>query len=130
MRTLPAEIRLRGVNVPVRIGVTEAERVEPRPMSFDISLTIDLHADPEGRIADHLDTTLDYGALHRLILEVCAEREYKLIETLAVELRRRIDREFPRARALRIRCGKPSPPLGGEVAAAEVLLPPEGVPSD
>lgn len=130
LRTLPAEIRLRGVSVPVRIGVKEEERVEPRAMSFDLSLTVDLAADAEGRIADRIETTLDYGALHRLIVDICAEREYKLIETLAVEIRRRIEREFPRARGLRIRCSKPAPPLKGEVAAAEVVLPPEGAPPD
>ncbi len=123
MTAIPAEIRLRRVRVPVRIGVGEGERAEPRTLAIDLALVVDLPIDAEGRIEDRLGTTVDYGALQGLIVELAERSEYRLLETFAVELRRAVAAAFPRVREIKVRCTKPRPPLPGEVAAAEVVVP-------
>lgn len=125
MSTLWAEIRLRGIKLQMRIGVDEEERIQARPMLVDLSLRVPLPLDADERLVDELGSTVDYALLHEIVVATAAAGPYRLVESFAVELRRRINQRLPQAAGLRLCCSKPAPPLSGEIEAAEIILPVE-----
>ncbi len=76
-------IFIRGLELPVRIGVPEAERTEWQVLTADITLTPRLGFD---NMADDLDCTVDYEEIARIVKKLAADRPRKLLEVLANEI--------------------------------------------
>lgn len=74
------KLRIRGLRVRSRVGVTAAERRLPQ----EVVVTITLHADlARSCRSDQLHDTVDYKALKKSVLAECEARSFKLIERMA-----------------------------------------------
>lgn len=77
------EIHIRGLEMPVRIGVPEAERAHWQTLTADIGLTLTRGFD---EMADDLNATVDYEAAANSAKALAAAKPRQLLETLASEL--------------------------------------------
>lgn len=78
-----------------RVGVPDSERAESQRLLLTIVMEHDFTRAAEG---DLLDQTIDYYAVAQRLLHMGTGREWKLIETLAVEIADLVLREFKPAR--------------------------------
>ena len=90
--TLPLDqIFIRGLDLPVLIGVPEAERAAWQVLSADVTFV------PPQRfeaMADEVVATIDYEAVANRLRALAAERPRRLIETLAAEMAETVLAEF------------------------------------
>lgn len=77
------EILIQGLELPVRIGVPEAERASWQVLRADIRFSLARGFD---QMADELGETVDYAQLSESVKALAAERPRQLLETLAAEL--------------------------------------------
>ncbi|TSE20157.1 Dihydroneopterin aldolase [Tepidimonas alkaliphilus] len=73
-------LSLRGLTLPVRIGVHDFERRGPQRLRIDVDVCVDL-AQAHAR-QDRLDATFDYDAIRDAIRALAVERHFELQETL------------------------------------------------
>lgn len=76
-------IIIRGLDLPVRIGVPDAERADWQTIHADVVLEMEPRFDA---MPDELAATLDYEAVANEIKTLAAERPRKLLEILAAEI--------------------------------------------
>ena len=91
------QIAIQDLEVFYRVGVPDEERANPQRLLLTIELEHDFTL---AAAADNLEKTIDYYQLSRRLLAFGKDREWKLIETLAVELAAMILREFKPARVM------------------------------
>ncbi len=72
-------ILLSDLTLPCCIGVTEEERAQRQRLRFNIQL----ETRPEPPREDKITEVVDYGPLVARIRKVCAEAEFRLLESLA-----------------------------------------------
>jgi 7,8-dihydroneopterin aldolase/epimerase/oxygenase len=84
-------IIIRDLAVACRVGVTEAERAQTQRLLLTVEADHDLGA---AAAADDLTQTIDYHAVCRRLLHLGEGRQWKLIETLAVEIASIMKTEF------------------------------------
>ncbi len=84
-------IIIQDLEVFCRVGVPDQERAQPQRLLLTIELERDFT--PAAK-TDDLEKTVDYYRLSRRLLEFCGGRDWKLIETLAVDMAAMILREF------------------------------------
>lgn len=84
-------IHLEDLEVSYRVGVPDAERRQPQRLLLSLDLEHDFG--PAAR-ADDLAGTIDYYAVSRRLLAFGEGREWRLIETLAVEIAETVLREY------------------------------------
>jgi FolB domain-containing protein len=89
------QIIIQDLEVFHHVGVPDPERAKPQRLLLTIELELDLT--PAAK-ADDLKKTIDYYQLSRRLLAFGEGRDWKLIETLAVDLAEMILREFKPAR--------------------------------
>ncbi len=88
----PADsIHLQGLDLPVRVGVPEAERAAWQTLQADLVIQ---PAVPFDQWADDLARTIDYAAVAVRLRELAAACPRQLIETLAAEMAQCILAEF------------------------------------
>lgn len=107
---------LEGLEVPCRVGCTEAERVQPQSLRVDLTLRI-----PSLRRAAELDLlseTVDYRLAYDLIGAVQG-REFLLIERVAEELAAVALRQ-PQVSEVQITVRKRPPVQGLEMAGVQI----------
>ena len=75
-------VLLSDLTLPCRIGVTEEERAERQRLRFNITLEVRPKAPREDKITE----VVDYGPLVAKIREVCAQVEFRLLESLAEQV--------------------------------------------
>ncbi len=76
-------IHLRGLDLPVHIGVPEEERAAWQTLQADVSFTVPVRFEA---MQDQLSATVDYSAVALRLRTLAAERPRQLIETLAAEM--------------------------------------------
>jgi 7,8-dihydroneopterin aldolase/epimerase/oxygenase len=96
------QIKLFGIKIRPRIGVTPGERRLPQPCVADVLLQGDFES---AATSDSLDRAINYSVVLRKVQEVAASREFNLLETLAYALAREIQTGF-QAQKVRIRVRK------------------------
>ncbi len=79
------------LEVFLRVGVPEEERRLPQRLLLSVEMEADFSAAAAG---DDLTRTIDYSAVARRLRGLGAGREWRLIETLAVEIAEVLLREF------------------------------------
>jgi dihydroneopterin aldolase len=84
-------IHLRGLELPVRIGVPEEERAAWQTLQADVTFTVPTRFE---LMQDQLSSTVDYAAVALRLREIAAERPRQLIETLAAEMAACLLNEF------------------------------------
>lgn len=104
-------VEVRGLRIPVRVGVFPHERVEPRVLLAD--LTLWSPAIRRAGSSDRLEDTVDYASLCAAILKTCADKHVNLIESVAEQVARVCLAE-PNVARVRVRIAKP-----GAVPVAE-----------
>jgi 7,8-dihydroneopterin aldolase/epimerase/oxygenase len=85
------QIVIKDLEVFFCVGVTEAERSAPQRLLLTIELQ---HRFDEAAKNDNLSATIDYFAVAQRLLAHGEGRQWKLIETFAVELADTVMREF------------------------------------
>ena len=73
-------IRLSGIQVHGRLGVTANERATAQPLDVDLTVECDLSAASR---SDDFAETIDYARLHERIVAAVAGTSYALLERLA-----------------------------------------------
>ena len=99
-------------------GRTKLERQVGVRLSVDVTLELDLER--SGR-SDRMADTLDYGAVHKKVIEVGRGRSYKLLEKFTVTLIDELLEAFP-VEGVTVRVRKETPVLDGIVDAVGVEM--------
>jgi len=89
------QIIIKDLEVFYRVGVPDEERAKPQQLLLTIELEHDF-TQPAAK--DDLKATIDYDHLARRLAQFGEGRDWKLIETLAVELADMILRQYKPAR--------------------------------
>jgi dihydroneopterin aldolase len=96
-------IAVRGIRAYGKHGANPGERDFVQAFDIDLELDVDLAA---ARAGDTLADTLDYAALHALIVRSVGTRSYQLLERLGDEILGEIMHD-ERVRAARLTIAKP-----------------------
>jgi FolB domain-containing protein len=99
------KIFLRGIQLPIRVGVTDTERAVPQPCILDLEIGVDLS--DAGRSGD-LARTIDYSSLFADLEQLCLSRDFVLLEEVAERAVELVWRN-PLARRVCLRIGKVHP---------------------
>jgi dihydroneopterin aldolase len=111
-------IRIKGLRIPMRIGVSEAERSEPRPIMIDVEIRTDTSV--AGK-TDDLADTVDYGRTISQIVEAVADEHVRLLEHLAERIGELI-LNTPHVESVAVEVSKESPPIEADVDAVTVRI--------
>jgi dihydroneopterin aldolase len=84
-------ITLCDLAVSYRVGVPDAERVNPQRLLLTVELETDFAAAAE---KDDITRTIDYQAVAQRLVRFGESRSWKLIETLATEIAEMLLRDF------------------------------------
>jgi dihydroneopterin aldolase len=101
---------LAGIELYARHGVHAEEEKLGARFVVDVEMEVAFEGKP-----DVITSTVDYGAVFRLVQKVVTERRFYLIEALADHLAEEILRRFAEVRELVVRVHKPHAPLPGVV---------------
>lgn len=74
------KIIVRGLRVPVLIGVLESERHIKQELVVDLEVAVDIN---QAAVTDNLQYTLDYSALKSFLIDYMSQTKFFLIEALA-----------------------------------------------
>ena len=105
----PDRIPLEGLTFYGYHGVHPEERKLGQRFTVDIRAYLDLTA--PGR-SDNLEDTVSYSELYRIAKAVVEGEPHNLLESVAETIARRILDSFS-VEAVKVRVGKPSPPISG-----------------
>jgi dihydroneopterin aldolase len=84
-------IGIQGLELQARVGVPDEERVQPQRLLVDLRF-VSVHQPAD--LDDNISLTVDYHAVSLRVSEIAAERDRKLIETLADEIAVKLLAEF------------------------------------
>jgi len=111
-------MKLAGVKIYPRIGITPEERIAPQECQADLTLWGNFEA---AAAMDSLDRSIDYCQVLSAIQHAAGAREYSLLETLAYDIVRNVLQSFPVSRA-RIKLRKRPASLLKEIDFVEVEI--------
>ncbi len=111
-------MQLDGIRFRGRHGASRAERGLPQDFMASVDIELPLNAFPR---ADSLRGVFDYGKLAELVVDEGTRSSYRLLETLADKLIRRIFNESPAISAT-VRIRKFGPPTPVSVDSATIEL--------
>ena len=86
------KILIAGIDCVAAIGVTPEERTIKQRLSIDVEIAADA---ARAARTDSLKDAVDYSRVATLVMEICASRDFHLIETVAELLAGRILAGFP-----------------------------------
>jgi dihydroneopterin aldolase len=110
-------IRLRGIRVRGRIGVTDTERASPQTLVVDVAVELDGESYPRG---DELAQAVDYAEIAGIV-EACTQKDdERLLESFVLRVARRLGERWPAANQIRVACTKASLPMMPNTDAATV----------
>ena len=114
------ELTIRGILLPVRLGCSADERLNPQPVEIDV--TIRFETPPRGMVTDRLDDTVCYDGLVSAIKQVVTDREFSLVEYLANEILTSLRNVVESEHRLRVTVRKVSPPIPEITKGAEFTV--------
>ena len=94
---------LEGLDVMVRIGIYDAERLAPQRVIIDVELVLDADAAPQ---SDDVNETLNYDLIRITVMRIAGRQHFDLQETLARALFDNLAK-LPDVTGLRVRTAKP-----------------------
>jgi len=118
-------ISVRGIRFHAFHGLTKLERKIGVRHKVDVELEVPIE---RAAASDRVEDTIDYRAVHELVVRVGRENSFHLIETLAVRLARELLASFPCER-VHVSVQKETPVVDGMVDSVGVsvsLAPGEG----
>jgi 7,8-dihydroneopterin aldolase/epimerase/oxygenase len=84
-------IRLEGIQLGIRVGITAEERETPQPCRLDLVLKADLGQ--AGQSGD-LKKTVDYVSILSCVEEICTQQSFTLLEEIAHQTCETLLRQF------------------------------------
>ncbi|XCI75084.1 MAG: dihydroneopterin aldolase [Flavobacteriales bacterium] len=112
------KIVLENINLLGFHGCMEEEAKVGTSFRIDLEVDTDLS---KAAITDDLQDAMNYVHLNRIVKDEMAIRS-KLIEHVAQRIIRRIRKELPVVRCIKVKVCKLSPPLGGDVGKVCVIM--------
>ena len=112
-------IRLKGLALFPRLGITAWEKEGVQRVLVDVDLTMNLDRAAQ---SDRIEDAVNYEEACRVIQDVGRARKYHLIESLAHEILSALLARFPAIDAGRIRLRKVSLPFDAHLECVEVEL--------
>jgi dihydroneopterin aldolase len=94
---------LEGLDVMVRIGIYDAERLAPQRVIIDVELVLGADTEPQ---ADNVNETLNYDLIRNTVMDIVGRQHFDLQETLARALFDKLAM-LPDVTGLRVRTAKP-----------------------
>jgi len=88
----PDRLKLSGIKIFPRIGVTAEERAEPQECHADVVISGDWS---KAASTDDLTHSIDYCLILEKVRTIAATREYVLLETLAFTIMQGVLNNFP-----------------------------------
>src|SRR6478736_614599 len=85
-------ILISAIDCVAGVGVTQEERTIRQWLSIDVELFMDTSVPAK---TDSLKDAVDYARVAALVAQVCREKDYHLIETVAERISDRILADFP-----------------------------------
>jgi 7,8-dihydroneopterin aldolase/epimerase/oxygenase len=102
-----------------RHGLMREEEVLGQRFFVDAELEVQ----PAGPLEDDsIESTVDYGVAFKVIEEIVIGRRYFLIEALAMEIARSLEKRFPEIRRAKITLRKPNAPVAGVLDYVQVTI--------
>ena len=111
-------IRIRGLEVEARVGVSEQERARPQTVIVDVDIAADLS---RATASDDVRDTIDYGEVLSAVAETVRASESKLLEHLAAKIVSVVSRMDGVANVT-VEIAKQSPPVSEQVEAIGVTI--------
>lgn len=111
-------IELRQMKFYAYHGVAEQEQVVGNHFVVDLALTAPLQA---AVLSDDLADTINYAAVYTVVKQQMAIPSL-LLEHAAGRILSALKDEFPQLTAVEVKLSKMTPPFGGDVEAAAVIL--------
>jgi dihydroneopterin aldolase len=108
---LRTRLEVPAIRLEVRLGCEADERATPQ--GVDLGVVIDFATAPDACQSDRLRDTICYAELAALARAYCAEREFRLVERLAAELRDLVRGRLPHDAGLALTVTKLAPPVPG-----------------
>ena len=112
-------IELRGLHLSGVVGVLPHEQAQAQPLEIDLDITLDLVG--AGR-SDHLDDTVDYGALCAVTEQAVATTRFHLLEALAERIATDLLIADVRVDAVTVSVRKLRPPVAQQLRTSGVRL--------
>lgn len=112
-------IRLKDADFFAYHGVFPEEKTNGN--TFRVNVSVELPDDIAGCSTDSINDTLNYQNLYDIIANEMATPS-DLLENVAMRIKKAILAQFPIVTNLRVTVAKKNPPLGGNVAWAEVEI--------
>jgi dihydroneopterin aldolase len=113
---MPDRILLHGIQFYGYHGVYDEERRLGQRFLVDVELRVDLSG---AGLRDDVSSTVDYGKVQAVVLEIGTQQQFKLLETLATRIASTLLERFP-VRQVTVRATKPAPALPGVLAGVSV----------
>ena len=120
-RVVGYALRLRGIRVQSRMGVSELERAEPQELLVAVDVEL---AGERYPATDELERAADYAEIVRAADEGAREKADRLLETFALRVAHRLVERWPAAERVRVAVTKASVPVAPatDEATVEVAL--------
>lgn len=99
-------------------GVYAQEKKTGNEFRVDLKLEVDVS---KACLSDSLEDTVNYAAVYDIVRHEI-EIPSKLIEHVAYRIVEQIKKHFPEIETVEIRLAKMSPPVNGEMEAAEITI--------
>lgn len=114
-------LRLSGIRVHCHMGVSDAERAQPQELVVAVDLELSGELYPA---ADELESATDYAEIVRAADEGARQQPYRLLETFALHVARRLVALWPAAERVRVSVTKAVVPVWPRTdeAAVQVIL--------
>ena len=101
-------ILLEGIQIPLRLGVTAAERRIRRPVRLDLEVCRDLRA---AGASDRIGQTIHYKQIFEVVEEIALKQDHKLVEALGDRIAKAILERFD-VEQVTVTVRKPTPISG------------------
>jgi dihydroneopterin aldolase len=118
MMTPPDKILISGMECLASVGVSKGEREVRQQLNVDVEFPVDCRVSAK---SDSINDAVDYDLVAQTVAEVCAGREFHLIETVAEHIARRTLETFPISQ-VRVLVRKISPVAAPRVAFVSVEI--------
>ena len=111
-------IRILGLEVQTRVGVSDEERARAQTVVVDVNIGVDL---TRAGASDALDDTLDYSAAVTLVADTIAASEARLLEHLATRVISVVSR-MDGVEDVTVQIAKRPPPVAEKVDSVAIRM--------
>lgn len=105
-------ISLEKIKITAAVGLYAQEQMLGNDFEIDVAVKTEHYSDQE---------FVDYGVLHEIVKRAFATPSL-LLEPLAQAIHQKIKTIFPFIKSAKVSIRKMNPPLGGQIAAAQVVF--------